>query len=186
MPLVYLRFATISALLVLYSCSSLRTTEKMVQVEEPLPPKVFTLPAGTRFSVRIPKPVSSSRYGTGSTIEGELAAPIAAFGETIAPRGTPVIAVVSDSTAGATVNGLAEIALRATQLRMNGGVLLNISTDEPRFYAPERPAREILTVDVSSAGATGVEGARNGPAVIPAEYLIGFRLRNPVQVSVNR
>jgi hypothetical protein len=108
----------------------------------PMPPKVFSLPAGTRFSVRLAEGVSAQRSPAGSSVEGELAAPIAAFTETIAPRGSRVVAVVGET--GDT--------LRATRIELKGGKSYEITSDEPEF--PK------------------------------ADALVGFRLRNPVQVTV--
>ena len=114
------------------------------------PPKVFMLPAGTRFSVRIPNGVSSQKNPAGSNVEGELAAPISAFAETIAARGAKVMTVVG----GSPDDG---ITLRATRIDLKGGRSYYIASDEPQFRAQ----------------------------VIPAEALVGFRLRNPVQVTVD-
>jgi hypothetical protein len=107
-----------------------------------MPRKVLSLPAGTRFSVRLSETVSARKNPAGSTVEGELAAPIAAFAETIAPRGSRVVAVVGET--GDT--------LRATKIELKGGKSYEITSDEPEF--PK------------------------------ADALVGFRLRNPVQVTV--
>jgi len=112
--------------------------------------KVFMLPAGTRFSVRIPQGVSSQKNPTGSSVEGELAAPISAFTQTIAPRGSKVMTVVGDTSRDG-------ITLRATRIDLKGGKTYYIASDEPQLRA-------------------------HG---IPAETLVGFRLRNPVQVTVD-
>ena len=111
--------------------------------------KVFMLPAGTRFSVRIPQGISSQKNPTGSSVEGELAAPISAFTETIAPRGSKVMTVVGDTSREG-------ITLRATRIDLKGGKTYYIASDEPQLRA---------------------QG-------IPAEALVGFRLRNAVQVTV--
>jgi hypothetical protein len=124
-------------------------------------PKVFTLPAGTRFSVRIPKSISSQRNLAGSTVEGELAAPIAAFAETIAPRGARVTAVVADAINDERTGS--RISLRATRIDLKGGKAYHILSDEPEFHA----------------------AAPRSAAEIPAESLIAFRLKTPVQVTVD-
>ena len=89
--------------------------------------RVLTLPAGTRFAVMVP----SKGTGSGTTLEGELVAPISAYTETVVPRGARVVTEISDSTA----KGDAHISLRATQIRLKNGRVVHISSDEPRVVA---------------------------------------------------
>ena len=110
--------------------------------------RVLTLPAGTRFAVMVP----SKGSGTGSTVEGELVAPISAYTETVVPRGTKVVTEVSDSA----TKGDTQVSLRATQIRLKNGKVVNISSDEPRVVADS------------------------------GEKLVSFRLINAVQVTVER
>lgn len=115
----------------------------------PVAPKVFWLPAGTRFSVRLNEGLSADKNPAGSEVRGELAAPISAFAETIAPRGSKVFAVVG-------APGPEGLTLRATKIQLKNGKSYEIASDEPHVR----------------------------PEGIPAESLVGFRLRNPVQVTV--
>jgi hypothetical protein len=110
--------------------------------------RVLTLPAGTRFSVFVPAKSSTA------TVEGELAAPISAFTETVVPRGAKVVTQVSQALAAS--KGEAQISMRATQIRLKNGEVVNISSDEAKVIAD------------------------------PGEKLVSFRLANPVQVKVER
>jgi hypothetical protein len=109
--------------------------------------RVLTLPAGTRFAVMVP----AKGPGMGSTLEGELAAPISAYTETVVPRGTRVVTEISDPAKGDT-----QVSVRATQIRLKNGKVVNISSDEPKVVADS------------------------------AEKLVSFRLTNAVQVTVER
>ncbi len=108
--------------------------------------RVLTLPAGTRFAVMVPP----KGPGTGSTLEGELVAPIAAYTETVVPRGARVVTEMSEPV------GKGEVVVRATQIRLKNGKVVNISSDEPKVVADS------------------------------AEKLVSFRLTNAVQVTVER
>ena len=110
--------------------------------------RVLTLPAGTRFAVMIP----SKGSGSGSTLEGELVAPISAYTETVVPRGARVVTEMSAAPA----KGDTQVSLRATQIRLKNGKVVNISSDEPRVVADS------------------------------GEKLVSFRLTNAVQVTVER
>src|SRR5512137_3044539 len=64
-------------------------------VERPAPPREVTVPAGVQVAVRLDAAVSSASASSGQRIQGELAAPLAAGSEVVAPVGTPVEATVA-------------------------------------------------------------------------------------------
>ncbi len=99
--------------------------------------------------MRLAQGISMEKHRAGSKVEGELAAPISAFAETIAPRGARVLAEVSEKAGEG-------ISLRATRIELKSGKSYDIASDEP-----------VLRVEK-----------------VPAESLVGFRLRTPVQVTV--
>jgi hypothetical protein len=110
--------------------------------------RVLTLPAGTRFAVVIP----SKPNGSTATVEGELAAPISAHTETVVPRGARVVTIVSESA----IKGEPQLSVKATQIRLKNGKVVDIESDQPRVVADQ------------------------------GEKLVSFRLANAVQVTVER
>jgi hypothetical protein len=166
-----------------------------------------SIPAGTPISVRIPSAISSNVNAAGSTVQAELAAPLVVNGKTIASRGAEVVTVVANASPGGRVKGVASISLRASQVRLDSGQLLNISTNAPQFNARTTKKRDALGIGIATgigsaigaiagkgkgaaigagagagAGTVGVLATRGEAAVIPAESVIAFRLRNAVNV----
>ena len=171
------------------------------------PPVALTLAAGTPLSVRLTTSVSSNVQVAGETFYGELVNPLVVQGVTIAPRGTQVIGLVAESSKGGRVKGLAHVALRATQLKLDNGRMIEISTNSRMFQARNTVKRDAIAIGVTSgigtaigaitgkgkgaaigagagagAGTVGVLATRGEAAVVPAETLLSFSLRNPVAV----
>lgn len=183
----------------------------VVKAIAPQVPSVWTVPAGTPLSMRLTTAVSSNQQETGETIYGELSTPLVVQGITVAPRGTQVIGIVTDSTKGGKIKGLAHVSLQATQLRLDNGRLINIATNTRTFQAPKTVKRDAIAIGVTTgigtaigalggkgkgaaigagagagAGTVGVLATRGAPAVVPAESLVSFQLRNAVSVPVVR
>ena len=185
-------------------------TQTAAPVSIPAPPRNSTLPAGSLLSVRLLNSVSSSMNAPGSPVAAELAAPLVVAGRTIANIGSAVTGIVSESSPGGRIKGVAHIALRLTEVRLNDGRTLALSTDAPVFYARKTVKRDVIAVGITSgigsaigaiagggkgaaigagagagAGTVGVLATHGVAAVAPAESVIQFRLRNSVTVPGN-
>jgi len=185
------------------------TTPTVTAMAKPLiaPPMPLTLAAGTPLSVRLTTSVSSNVQVAGETFYGELVNPLVVRGVTLAPRGTQVIGIVSESSKGGRVKGLAHVSLRATQLKLDNGQVIGISTNSRMFQARKTVKRDAIAIGVTSgigtaigaitgkgkgaaigagagagAGTVGVLATRGVAAVVPAETLLSFSLSNPVSV----
>lgn len=168
-------------------------------------PSALTLPAGSPISVRLTTAVSSNVQAAGETIYGELANPLVVQGSTVAPRGTQVIGIVSESSKGGRIKGLAHISLRLTQLKLDNGKLIDLSTNVRTFQAPKTVKRDAIAIGVTTgigtaigaiagkgkgaaigagagagAGTAGVLATHGRPAVVPAETVLSYTLRNAV------
>lgn len=170
--------------------------------------ETITVPAGTPLSVRMLTSVSSDSHATGETVTGELANPLLVQGKTIASRGAQVTGIVADSSKGGKIKGLARISVRMTQLKLDNGKVINLSTSAPVFQAEKTVKRDVVAIGVASgigsaigaiagkgkgaaigagagagAGTAGVLATRGKAAVVPAESVVSFSLRNPVSIT---
>ncbi len=83
-----------------------------------VPPRLMTVPAGTRISVRLAATVSSASATPGQRLEGELAAPLVAGGAVVAPAGTAVQATVETAVPSGRLARPARLALDLTSVRI--------------------------------------------------------------------
>ncbi len=200
--------------LILFSCSKAPEVSKTeaapvapVSKPEPAPAPVapLVLAAGTPLSVRLLTTVSSDTHATGEAITGELTSPLVVQGKTVAPRGAQVVGIVSESTKGGRIKGLAQVSLRLTQLKLASGATVPVSTNARMFQAPKTVKRDAVAIGVSAgigsaigaiagkgkgaaigagagagAGTAGVLATRGKAAVVPAETVMSFNLRAPV------
>ena len=139
---------------------------KAAASETKLPPRAVTLPAGTRFSVRMMLPAQQPQNPNGVQVEGELAAPISAFTETVFPRATTVVAIMS------TEGG--DVTIRATKFKVAGGTVLDVTSDAPRLAPSAKQAGVVGGGEMMSIGSNAVL----------SETLVAFRLKEPLQVTI--
>lgn len=176
-------------------------------VSAPVHAAPLVLPAGTRVAVRLNNTLSTKTASPGEAFSGELSQPLTVDGRQVAPRGATVMGIVASSDDGGRVKGRAHIALRLTQIRLTDGREVAVSTNSPAFYAPGTKKRDGIAIGVTSgigaaigaiagggkgaaigagagagAGTAGVLATKGKAAVIPAESVVTFQLRNSVNI----
>jgi hypothetical protein len=169
--------------------------------------KEVTVPAGTRLKVRTLRTMSTNSANPGAPFEATLAEPLAIDGKTIAERGTTVRGVVADSSRGGRIRGVAHIGVRLTELEVGTGT--EVHTNVVTYYARRTRKRDATIIGIGSgvgaaigaiasggvgaaigagagggAGTAGVLMTHGKPAVIPAESLLTFVLREPVRAEM--
>jgi hypothetical protein len=103
---------------------------------------------------------------------------------------------------------LARVSIRITQLKLDNGKVIEVSTNAPVFQAEKTVKRDAVAIGVASgigsaigaiagkgkgaaigggagagAGTAGVLATRGKAAVVPAESVVSFSLRNPVSIT---
>lgn len=201
-------FLTATLLIAFPACSKapVEPAETAAPESKPLF-REMTVPAGTRLKIWTTTSLSTSSTRAGEAFEATLAEPLAIEGKTIAERGTAVRGVVADSNPGGRVKGVARIAVRLTDLEVGTGT--EVRTNVVTFYAPRTRKRDAMMIGIGSgvgatigaiagggagaaigagvgggAGTAGVLATRGKPAVIPAESLLTFTLREPLRVAL--
>jgi hypothetical protein len=173
----------------------------------PPPPVAVVLPAGTRVAVRLSNTLSTKSSSPGEAFLGELSQPLTIDGQQVAPRGSQVTGVVASSDSGGRVKGRASLSLRLTQITLADGREVSVSTNAPAFFAPGSKKRDGIAIGITSgvgaaigalagggkgaaigagagagAGTAGVLATKGKPAVIPAESVVTFQIRNDVNI----
>ncbi len=180
-----------------------------VKSQPPPPPKpeTATLPQGTVLQVRTGVTLSTKQNRAGEAFTATLAQPLVAEGKTIAAKGAAVQGVVADSDPGGRVKGRAQLTVRVISIQTVAGPL-KVSTSTYTKQAPGTKKRDAAKIGggagigaaigaIAGGGAGAAIGAaagggagtgvvlatRGAPAVIGAETLISFRLREPLTVT---
>ena len=86
----------------------------------PPQPVSYTVPAGTRVSVRLGQSVSSQTAHAGDAFEATVTSPITVQGTTVVAAGSPASGVVTDANSRGKFKGAAVLGLKLTSLRVNG------------------------------------------------------------------
>ena len=167
------------------------------------------IPEGTRISARLTSTLSTKSAGSGVPFEATLAQPLVIDGRTVAPKDAVVHGVVADSNPGGRIKGVAHISVRLTDIDLPGGKRADLRTNILTFSARRTRKRDAATIGIGSgvgaaigaiagggvgaaigagagggAGTLGVLATHGAPAVIPAESLLTFTLRDSVKVSL--
>jgi hypothetical protein len=175
----------------------------------PPPPEPIEIAAGTPIAVRMNTTLSTKTSTAGETFTAELARPLVVDGKTIAPRGAVVTGVIASADDGGRVKGRAHIALRLTQIRLPDGSPVQVATNAPSFEAKGTKKRDAVGIGVASgigaaigaiagggkgaaigagagagAGTAGVMATKGAAAVIPAETVVTFKLRDTVRINL--
>lgn len=172
-------------------------------------PTLVVIPVGTRVSVRTAVALSTKTARTGQAFESTLEQPLSAGGKVVLPRGAVVRGVVAESNPGGRLKGAAHIAVRLTEVRLADGRQKTLRTNVVTRHARRTRKRDAMTIGIGSglgaavgaiagggvgaaigagagggAGTAGVLLTRGAPAVIPAESLLTFTLRDPLTVQL--
>jgi hypothetical protein len=185
------------------------TNAKLQQEVERLKPREYTLPAGTAFSVRLPREVSTERAATGSTFDGLLEHDLKSGEIVVAKAGTRVNGFVVDSDPGGRVKGVASLTVGVRSIVGLKGASIAVTTDSFTTEAQSTKKKDAVRTGVATGVgaliggiAGGGKGAaigagvgagagvgtnlatRGDAAIIPAESLLEFRLQAPVTVTI--
>ncbi len=174
-------------------------------VEQPAP---ITLAAGTKITARMSSGLSTKTAAAGQTFAAELSQPLVVDGREVFPKGTTVTGMVVDSNPGGRVKGVAHLSIRLTEIRPEGLAPVKIATNAPTFNAKSTKKKDGVMIGIASgvgaaigaiagggkgaaigagagagAGTAGVLATRGDAAVLPAETVVTFSLRDPVTVT---
>jgi hypothetical protein len=185
------------------------TNTKLQQELDRLKPREYTLPAGTTFSVRLPREVSTERATTGATFDGLLEHDLKSGETVVAKAGTRVNGFVVDSDPGGRVKGVASLTVGVRSIVGVKGASIAVTTDSFTTEAQSTKKKDAVRTGVATGVgaliggiAGGGKGAaigagvgagagvgtnlatRGDAAIIPAESLLEFRLQAPVTVTI--
>jgi hypothetical protein len=174
-------------------------------VEQPAP---ITLAAGTKITARMSSGLSTKTAASGQTFAAELSQPLVVDGREVFPKGTTVTGMVVDSNPGGRIKGVAHLSIRLTEIRPEGLAPVKIATNAPTFNAKSTKKKDGVMIGIASgvgaaigaiagggkgaaigagagagAGTAGVLATRGDAAVLPAETVVTFSLRDPVTVT---
>jgi hypothetical protein len=180
-------------------------------VEEKKPvrvPQTVTIPAGTLLTVRVDQTLSTQTVQTGEAFRASLDQPLVIDGFVIAERGARVEGRVVESDPGGRTRGTARLSLELVRLNSSDGQRLRLQTESFSKQAEKETKRDVAKIGAAAgigaaigaiagggkgaaigaavggaAGTGGVMATRGGPAEIPAETRMTFRLRDPITVT---
>jgi hypothetical protein len=188
----------------------LTATEQRTQTDaqQPVPQvqlRTVTLPSGSSIAVRTITSVSTKTHNTGQPFEAVLDQPLVIDDIVVARRRAPVTGVVSSSSQGGRVSGVASITLNLKTIRAESGELLSVTTQSFRKNARTTKKKDATKIGIGAgigaaigAIAGGGKGAAIGagvgggagtglvlatygdPAVVSGGSLLRFRLAAPV------
>jgi hypothetical protein len=86
----------------------------------PPQPVTYTIPAGTRVTVRLAQTISSKTANEGDSFDATVTSPIVVKGKTLVPTGSTASGTVTASNSRGKFKGQGVLSLRLTSLRING------------------------------------------------------------------
>ena len=163
------------------------------------------------MSVRTISSLSTKTVKSGDPFEATLAKALVTHGVVIAPKGSTVRGVVTESDSGGRVKGRASLAVDITSVETADGQRIRIHTNALESEAKGTKKKDAAKVGIGAGigaaigaiagGGTGaaigaaagggggaalVLGTKGAPAVIPAETLLNFTLASPLRVTEKR
>lgn len=167
----------------------------------------FTIPTGSKISIRMIDSVNSETQKVGDTFVAVLDEPIYSGGLEVVPRGADVRGRISNVNEAGRVAGAAELGLELTQIVVNG-VPYSITTSEYNEVAEGRGSQTAkraaggaavgavigaiaggkkgaaVGAGVGAGGATAVQVLTKGEKLnIPSETKLEFTLRAPLVIA---
>ncbi len=168
-----------------------------------------TIPAGTALKIRTASTLSTKSAQSGEEFAANIADDVVIDGKTVIPAGSEARGLVVESDEGGRVKGTASLTLRLSEVQTSGG-MVNIDTGSVTRAAKATKKKDAEKIGIgagigaaigaiagggkgAAVGAAAGGGAGTGvvlathgdPAVINAESVLSFELRNPVTVELN-
>jgi hypothetical protein len=183
-------------------------SEPLVPKKPERVPTTVTIPAGTMLAVRIDQTLSSERNESGDSFRATLDSPLTIDGYVIAERGARAQGRVVEVDRGGRVRGTASMTLELVSVTGSDGQRIRVETQSFARQAESSRGRDAAKVGAAAgigaaigaiagggkgaaigagvggaAGAGGVMATRGGPAEVPAETRVTFKLTQPVTVT---
>lgn len=177
------------------------------QPPPPPQPVSYTIPAGTRITVRLGQSISSQTAHAGDAFDATVTQPVEVNGKVLVPEGSPASGVVTDASSRGKFKGAAVLGLRLTTIRAHGQRVQVDSSEWTRSIAGKgkRSAGFIgggagagaligglagggkgaLIGALAGGGAGTAAGAYTGnkQIVVGAETPVTFALRNSITIT---
>ncbi len=170
--------------------------------------KKITVPAGTRILIRMIDSIDSSKQKTGYRFRASLESNLQAEDVVVAPRGNMVYGRLAQASSAGKMSGSSQLTLELTEIVINGTAYpLLTSTYEIKGKGEgKKTAGKIVGGAGLGALIGGIAGGGKGAAIgvlagavggtalaaskkgeqlqIPSEFLLEFRLEQPVKIPV--
>ncbi len=170
--------------------------------------KKITVPAGTRILIRMIDSIDSSKQKTGYRFRASLEANLQAEDVVVAPRGNMVYGRLAQASSAGKMSGSSQLTLELTEIVINGTAYpLLTSTYEIKGKGEgKKTAGKVVGGAGLGALIGGIAGGGKGAAIgvlagavggtalaaskkgeqlqIPSEFLLEFRLEQPVKIPV--
>lgn len=127
----------------------------------------FTVPSGTRITVRMIEPVDSDRSSAGQTFRASLDEPVVVNGQTLIPSGADAMVRVVDIRQGGRIRGSEEVSLQLSEIRV-GGRSYPVNTDYAEAASSARGSQSAKVIGgtaVVGAIIGGIAGGGSGAAI---------------------
>jgi hypothetical protein len=174
---------------------------------QPVQPPAITLPAGTRFRVRLLETLDTRRNRSGDQFTASLDEPLVSGDRVVVPKGTVFQGRVTEAKPSGRVKGRAVLALRLDSFALDGQTYL-VSSDRSARVSAGHKKHNILWIGGSSGGGavigaiagggvgaligsgagaaagtvgSAITGKRN--VTLPVETVITFSFQSPVSVG---
>src|SRR5271165_6813256 len=155
-----------------------------------------SLPAGTRFVIRMIDAVDSERDSVGKTFAASMDEPVLGDGQTVIPRGADVVVKLVDAKESGKLTGRTTLTLDLMSVKVNGR-MVDVNTETVTKESSSRGARTAKAVGgtaalgtiigaIAGGGKGAAIGAGSGAAVgTGAEILTkGQRVRIPSETRL--
>ena len=155
----------------------------------------MTVPAGTTFLVRTSQTLNAGQISAGHRFTARLEAGLVSSGNVVAPRGTTVYGIVTQSKKSGRLAGRSAISFTLTDIMINNQLRPVVTSDVSAETANTAGRTAGTTARAAAVGGLidGKSGARTGAKVglgasvlsrgntasIPAGTLLDFRLQQP-------
>jgi len=175
----------------------------------PVPATNLEIPSGTQIVVRLIDGADSKRDQLGQTYRASVEQPVVMNGQTVIPRGSDAVAVLSDETKSGKIEGKTMLTLALRSVSVNGRTY-DLATSNVSKTSGSRGTKSGEVIGgtaalgaiigalagggrgaaigaVSGAGVgTAAQVATSGERVkVPSETVLTFALQNPLYVASN-